>query len=533
MPSDSFSGKLRLRYPATGGDFNTWGALINSAALQLLEDAICGIANITVSTGNVTLSTNNGANDNARMAIVNLTGAPTTALQCIVPALSKLYLVINNTGQTMTVTTSGGTGIAIPAGNNQWLACDGTNVIAPQAAPVGAVSNSLSLGGVAAANYARLDIFNTFMAGFATPFKTLVDGATVTLNCMLSNTFYCLLGGNRTLSITNPDDGQQIEVWFQQDGVGSRTMSWPANVKFEAGSSNTLSVTPSAIDRFQLTYNLALNQWIARSAIGFATPGTTTIVLAANETDVNMFARAGSPGGVVTVNITTAAGVVLRASSPATPAVDFTGFASGCTINWTNLGWVLGAGGDGGRGAEIGSSGSTTTDLSNGTVGKPGGPAVKAPGSGRNFNVTNGSGFIWGGGGGGGGGGGVGSGSGMAANGGGGGGGAGSGRGGQGGSSAGFAGVNGSPGLDGGGGANGDFGAGGAGNHGGGTTNAGAGGAGGTWGAAGGGGTSVAGSGQTGAAGAGGAAGKAIDLNGGSAVFVSGSGGPNVKGAVL
>lgn len=531
--ADSFSPKLRLRMQATGFNVNTWGSLLNAAALQLIEDAICGVANVTVSTSDVTLSTNNGATDNARMAIIILGGAPTSGFNCIVPSASKLYLVINNTGQTMTIKTSGGSGIAIPAGNNQWLACDGTNVIAPQAQPVGSVNNSLELGGVPAADYARLDIFNDFLAGFATPFKNLVDGATVTLNAMLSNSFYCLLGGNRTLAITNATDGQSIELWLQQDGVGSRTIAWPGNVVFDAGSSNTLSVSPNAVDRFKLTYNHALDIWRASSSIGVATPGTTTIVLAGNETDVNMFARAGSPGGVVTVNITTAAGVVLRASSPATPAIDFTGFASGSTINWTNLGWILGAGGDGGRGAEIGSSGSTTTDLSNGTVGKPGGPAVKGPGTGRNFNITNGAGFIWGGGGGGGGGGAVGSGSGMAANGGGGGGGAGSGRGGQGGSSAGFPGVNGSPGLDGGGGSNGDFGTGGAGNHGGGTTNAGVGGNGGTWGTAGAGGTSVAGPGQVGQAGGGGAAGKAIDLNGGSAVFVSGSGGPNIKGAVL
>ena len=532
MPADSYSARLRLRLQATGGNVNTWGALLNAAAIQLIEDSICGLANVTVSTADVTLSTNNGATDTARMAIIVLGGSPTTGFNCIVPALPKLYLVINNTGQIMTVKTAGGAGIAIPVASNQWLACDGTNVIAPQASPVGSVTNSLQLGGVVAANYARLDIFNAFRAGNSTAFSNLTDGATITLNAMLSNCFYCLLAGNRTLSITNPDDGQEIEIWFQQDGTGSRTMTWPANVVFDSGSTGTLSVGPGAVDRFQLTYNLALNIWRARSAIGVATPGTSTIVLAANETDVNVFARAGSPGGVVTVNITTAAGVVVRASSPATPAMDFSGFASGSTINWTNLGWILGGGGDGGNGAEIGGSGSTTTDLSAGSAGQPGGPAVTGPGAGRNFNITNGSGFIWGGGGGGGGGGAVGAGTPMSANGGGGGGGAGSGRAGQGGRSAAFSGVNGVNGTPGGGGGNGDFGAGGAGTHGGGTSNAGAGGSGGTWGSPGGSGTTVSGSGQQGVAGTGGAAGKAINLNGGSAVFVSGSGGPNVKGSV-
>lgn len=539
MPADSFSSKLRLRYPATGGDVNTWGALLNTAALQLLEDAVCGIANVTVAATDVTLSTNNGSTDNARMAIINLGGAPTGPLNCIVPTLTKLYLVINGTGQTMTVKTSAGTGIAIPTGQNQWLACDGTNVIAPQASPVGSVANSAALGGVAAANYARLDIFNAFRAGLSTAFSNLVDGSTITLNSMLSNCFYCLLGGNRTLSITNPDDGQSIEIWFQQDGVGSRTMTWPGNVVFDSGSSSTLSVTPNAIDRFKLTYNLALNIWRASSSIGVATPGTTALTITTNEVDVNVFARAGSPGGVVTVNITVAAGASVRASSPATPAMDFSGFASGSTINLTNVGYIFGAGGEGGEGGEVGWGGATVTTCNAGQPGRTGGPAIKGPGTGRNFNIANGSGFIWGGGGGGGGGGGVasspGSGQQSVANGGGGGGGAGSGRGGHGGTAAVFAGAYGTDGIDGGGGQNGDFGAGGAGNHGqtSGSTNAGAGGNGGTWGTAGSAGTTVAGGGQQVVGGGGGAAGKAIDLNGGTANFSAGSGSPNVKGAVL
>lgn len=538
MPADSYSSRLRVRLQATGGNVNTWGALLNAAAIQLLEDAICGLASVPVSTGDVTLSTNNGAADNARMAIINLIGAPTSGFNCIVPALPKLYLVVNNTGQIMTVKTSAGTGIAIPVAQNQWLACDGTNVFAPQASPVGAVTNALQLIGIPGAQYARLNLFNQFTEGNATTFANLTDAATITLNAMLSNCFYCLLGGNRTLSITNPADGQPIEIWFQQDGTGSRTMTWPGNVIFDNGSTGTLSVTPNAIDRFQLTYNLAANIWRARSSIGVATPGTSTLVLAANETDVNVFARAGSPGGVVTVNLTIAAGVVIRSSSPVTPALDFTGFASGSTINVTNLGYVLGAGGDGGNGGEVGWGGVTVTNCNAGKPGKTAGPAMTAPGTGRNFNITNAAGFIWGGGGGGGGGGGLaaspGSGQQSSGNGGGGGGGAGSGRGAQGGTGSVFPGVNGVVGTDGGGGQNGDFGAGGAGNHGqsAGSSNAGAGGAGGTWGSAGAAGTTVSGSGQQVVAGTGGGAGKAINLNGGSATFVSGSGGPNVKGSV-
>lgn len=528
--ADTFSARLRFRLQATGNNTNTWGALLNSAAIQLIEDAICGKADVAVTTTDVTLSQGNGALDQARMAIINLTGAPTGPLNCIVPTVTKLYLVVNNTGQTMTVKTATGTGIPLGAAKNQWLACDGTNVIAVSAAATGTVSDSLALGGILAANYARLDIFNTFLSGSSYTFEALTDAPTVTLNSLLGNCFYVMLGGNRTMAITNPTDGQSIELWVQQDGTGSRTLTWPANVKFE-GASSALSSTPNNVDRVQLTYKLSLDRWIARVGTQSAASGTTVINQTVNEMDVNLFTRAGSPGGVVTVNLNIAAGTVIQASSAATPALDLTGFASGSTINIVNSGYILGHGGDGGDGAEGGNGGSTTTDHTGGKAGTDGGPAMKGPGSGRNCNITNATGFIWGGGGGGGGGGAQWGGGSSSGNGGGGGGGAGGGRAGFGGTTN-NASANGANGKPGGAGLNGTFGAAGAGAGSGGGATGGTGGAGGDWAAGGAGGSAASGGGAT--AGPGGASqpGKAIDANGGSISFVSGSGGPNVKGAV-
>src|SRR5215813_1942154 len=152
--ADAFSTRLRFRLQATGANQNTWGALLNTAALQLIDDAISGKADVTVTTSDVTLSQNNGSQDQSRMAIINLIGAPTGPFNCIVPTLTKLYLVLNNTGQIMTIKTASGTGIPINPAANQWLAVDGTNVIAVGAAAVGTVANAAALGGIAAANYA-------------------------------------------------------------------------------------------------------------------------------------------------------------------------------------------------------------------------------------------------------------------------------------------------------------------------------------------------------------------------------------------
>jgi hypothetical protein len=535
--ADTFTDRLRLRLQQTGANRNVWGSLLNAAAIQLLDDSVCGLVEITVAGADVTLSTANGATDQARMAMLRLIGSPGATRSIIVPGKSKHYLVINNTDAAQTVKVSGSTGVAVPAGSRQAVFCDGTDVFAVQATTLGTVANAELLDGLDSTAFWRIASFNQSTRGNATSFVTLVDGGTITADCTLSNKFDVVLGGNRTLVLSNPGDGQSIEIWFQQDGTGGRTITWPANVRFSSDSSDDLTADANAIDVFTLTYNSTLDLWVAER-LSNASAGDTVNLSIASGTHLNLsvFELAGSPGGVVTVNFTLEAGVRVFSSTTGAPALDFAGFASGSTINFINRGKVMGRGGRGGRGgsAREGEAGAGTT-LNAGQPGRAGGTAVRGPGTGITFNINNGSGFIWGGGGGGGGGGAtVDNTTDASANGGGGGGGAGGGEGADGGSeqvststtpAVGVAGTNGSY-ED--ATANGTGGAATA------TASAtgGTGGAGGDWGTVGTGGTAQTGRDFDASAGAAGAAGLAVDQNGGVATFGSGSGSPNVKGAV-
>lgn len=534
--ADTYTNLLRLRLQQTGANQNTWGALLNAAAIQLIEDAIAGVANITVAGSNVTLSTANGANDQARMAVLNLTGSPGAARDIIVPALSKPYLVINQTGHTMTVKVAGQTGVGVPNGARQYLYCDGTDVYPVEAGAVGGAvalaTNALQLGGVLAANYARKDAFNQHTKGFATTFVALTDASTIDVDCTASNRFRVVLGGDRALTLSNPADGQTIEIWFVQDAGGGRTIAWPNNVRFAAGSSPTLSTGANAIDAYRLTYHDGSDTWVAtalRNASQASGATTYDVTVSGGGVDVHLHSLLGKPTGVLTVNVTVEQGVILQALSTGSYGLDTTGFDSGTEINLVNLGYILGRGGRGGRGGHA-----VSNDYgARGENGEAGGHAIRGPGPGRTLNITNANGFIWGGGGGGGGGG-ASSSSGSSvdgAMGGGGGGGAGGGLGGSPGAgggrnsqtanpgSAGSSGVNGGPGL---GGSGSSVGKG----------SGGAGGAGGDWGAAGSSGASPTSFSVDASGGTGGAAGKAVDVNGATVSFVSGSGSPNVKGAV-
>lgn len=275
-------------------------------------------------------------------------------------------------------------------------------------------------------------------------------------------------------------------------------------------------------DGFVLTTDGTNFQWEAVPAAVISAPGLAG-------TNVDAHALAGYPVAPVTFTLTIDQGVVLSSHAPEAPALDFTGFAATSTINLINKGRILGKGGRGGRGGDCSAAGDGNW-ARGGDEGEGGGLAIRGPGTGRTFNITNAEGFIFGGGGGGGG-------AGVAvangnnfANGGGGGGGAGCGDGGFGGSVMNAEGTTGPKAARGTSGSMKIAGAGGAGTVGGSGTG-GLGGNGGEFGAAGTAGASPANT-LSAAGGTGGSAGNAIDLAGGAVTFLSGNTADRVKGAV-
>jgi hypothetical protein len=247
---------------------------------------------------------------------------------------------------------------------------------------------------------------------------------------------------------------------------------------------------------------------------GNSKPTLILNISASSTTPVNVRTALGSPATVNDVIVNVASGVIQGSNSFLTPSLRWgTGWPVGTTFTLNNSGSIVGIGGAGANGTRNSNPAATAGD---------GGPAMDLDGNA--VNINNGSGLLGGGGGGGAGGPGDPAGTGISeASGGGGGGGRGSGN-----SGAGSAGPTG--GVSGGAGSAGTTS--GAGGGGSGSTNS-------TYGTTG---FSGAGGGDYGADGgdnfrnpftsSGGNAGKAINLNGGTATFLSGNNPSQVKGAV-
>lgn len=132
--ASTYSPQLRLELIATGEQSGTWGVTTNSNLGTLIEQAIAGVASVSMgSDANYTLTALDGASDESRCMILSITsvGSLTATRDIICPDATKLYFVRNATtgGQSIRIKTSAGTGITIPNGTTSVVYCDATNVL--------------------------------------------------------------------------------------------------------------------------------------------------------------------------------------------------------------------------------------------------------------------------------------------------------------------------------------------------------------------------------------------------------------------
>ena len=83
---------------------------------------------------------------------------------------------------------------------------------------------------------------------------TLAAGGTTNIDFSLGDIVVLTFGaGNCTLTFSNIPDGKRITIHFIQDGVGSRTLTWPATAKFAAATAPTLSTGANKRDCMTFT----------------------------------------------------------------------------------------------------------------------------------------------------------------------------------------------------------------------------------------------------------------------------------------
>lgn len=150
--ASTYSTSLRLELIGQGEQSGTWGVTTNNNFGSLVEQAITGVQSISMSNATYTLSNLNGTVDEARNAVLVLTGTNLAPQNLIAPAVEKVYVLNNQSGNTVTIKTSGGNGIAVLNNTTTQVYCDGSDFYSAAASPNTVNGNFSATGNVTAGN---------------------------------------------------------------------------------------------------------------------------------------------------------------------------------------------------------------------------------------------------------------------------------------------------------------------------------------------------------------------------------------------
>ena len=143
--SSTYSTSLKLELVGNGEQSGVWGTTTNNNLGTLLEQAIVGQTTITMANADYTLSNYNGTSDEARNAVVVITGNQNASYSVICPAVQKLYVITNslNSSATAYFKPLGGSALTITNGATVFAYCTGSSMV-PLNGGTGIVASSIA-----------------------------------------------------------------------------------------------------------------------------------------------------------------------------------------------------------------------------------------------------------------------------------------------------------------------------------------------------------------------------------------------------
>ena len=103
----------------------------------------------------------------------------------------------------------------------------------------------------------------TFTNGYTEEVATANTGTAYTINLANGSIQKLTLTGNCTYTFPTATAGRSFVLYQLQDATGSRTVSWPASVKWPSGTAPTLTSTASKADIFAFTADGT--NWLGRT----------------------------------------------------------------------------------------------------------------------------------------------------------------------------------------------------------------------------------------------------------------------------
>jgi hypothetical protein len=317
----TYSTSLKLALIGDGQESGTWGQTTNTNLGTLLEQAITGYVAINMADANVTLTNLNGTADQARNAVIELTGTNAAVRDVIPPVVEKLYTIFNNTtgGYAIRVIGATGTGVNIPNGTTALVYCNGTNFISGLSGTSGsfavngaltttgngtiggnlAVTGTTALTGASTAptvsssdnstNIATTAYVKTNLGTLGTMSTQNANAVTITGGTING----AVIGGSNAVAVT----GTTITATTQFSGPGTGLTGTAASLT--AGTATTATTATNATNASNAASGSALASGTAKAWVSFNSSGT--ILKAYNVTSIGVRGT-----GQWTVNFTNA-----------------------------------------------------------------------------------------------------------------------------------------------------------------------------------------------------------------------------------
>jgi hypothetical protein len=263
--ASTYSPSLKITLMGDGDQAGLWGQTTNTNLGTLLEQAITGVQSIVMLDANYTLTSFNGVSDEARNAVLVVTGTNNAIRDLIPPVVEKLYTIVNNTtgGFAIRVIGSSGTGVNIPNGATCLVYCDGTSFFNGLSGSAGnfAVSSNLSVTGTTALSSALTGTTGVFSGAISSVSPTFTGTPTAPTATFGTNTTQIATTAFVQAAIPAGVivlwSGSVVSIpsgWYLCDGTNS-TPDLRSRFVVGAGSTYAVAATGGSADAVVVSHN--------------------------------------------------------------------------------------------------------------------------------------------------------------------------------------------------------------------------------------------------------------------------------------
>lgn len=181
----------------------------------------------------------------------------TTPTLGVASATSINKVAITAPATSATLTLADGSTLATSGAYSTTLTATGaTNVTLPTSGTLSTLAGSETLS----AKTLTTPVVNGYTEGVA----TANTGTAYTIDIATAGVQKLTLTGNCTFTFPTATAGKSFLLVLYQDATGSRTATWPAEVRWPGGTAPTLTTTASRADKFVFTADGSV--WLASSA---------------------------------------------------------------------------------------------------------------------------------------------------------------------------------------------------------------------------------------------------------------------------